>query len=263
MAHSIHKTFLPIYKLFQLFYLAPIALTNTSKTKKNLQKLFCLFVFVLWLLNVFYIVRQFWIDQQRSPSFTYITTIAIISIAYCLTIIESLVNYDRQIALLNSLAEVDGLLEMESDAFTDTQFHRKYLTKVYGSFMCVVLCQLIGAICRASVIDWNEYGFCLAKFGLCLRLQQIGFYVDMLYERLCQVNSLLVAIQYDRCSGRIMKYLYLTRTIYGKLWTICCEITQTFGWSLAIINIEFMFDIVNDAHMLYDHMQSTALTIGK
>lgn len=263
-APSSAKSFMLIFKLFQLFYLAPIALTKTSKPTRYVQKLFCFIIFVLWVINVLYILRAFWIDQIQFH-FTYIATIGIISIAYCLTIIESLVHHNRQIKILNCLTEIDGLLEMEPNALKATIIvQRKYLAKVYGSFMCVVVCQLVGTVFRASVIDWNEYGFGYAKFGLCLRLAQIGFHVDMLYERLRQANRLLVAVQNERDHSRIVASLYLTRKLYGKLWTICCEINQTFGNSLAIINVEFMFDMVNTIYLLYDYvMQSTELAVGK
>lgn len=258
---ALATTFWPIFKLFQLFYLSSSALANSSRCAIFFRSIFGLIIFVLWQCSVLHILWKFWTDHKQ---FVYVVSIIIISIVYCVIIIETITYHDQQIEILSAMSNVDEFLMM--DIRVVTTIKRKYLTKVYCSFMFVVICEIIAIITvyRASVFEWNIFGLYFPKIAICLRLMQIGFYVDMVYERLRQVMWLLESVQNERDNVRILNFLYLTREAYGKLWTICYEINKAFGCSLAVINVEFMFDLIADVHLIYNHFgRSTELTVGK
>lgn len=80
----------------------------------------------------------------------------------------------------------------------------------------------------------------------------------MIHQRLTYVEQMLLNIQNERNCNRIESVLIVAKNLYGELWEICCKINKIFGCSLAMINVEFMFDIINDAYWFYQGInQST------
>lgn len=262
--YSSNKSFALILILFQSFFLSPLILPTTKL--KYPQILLCYIIFSLWLSNTALIFWQFWQHNLLFLEFTNVADIVLIVIAYVSVIIESWTYRQEHINVLQEIIELDQILELQFE-----NFHRinlKEMTKncriVFYNFLLIFLGQIIGMTLIVPVVKWTEYGFCLSKIGLYLRMLQISFYADMMYQRLAYIDKLLLQVQFERDCNRIENVLSAAIIVYGKLWKIFSNINYIFGWSLAIINVEFMFNIISDAYLFYEeYNRSTKLTIGE
>lgn len=259
-----NKSITIILILFQSFFLSPLILSQTKY--KYPQICLCYIILCLWLSNSLLIFWQFWTYNLLFEQFTAVIDIILIVIAYVSVIIESWTNRIKYIKVLHQIAKLDDIIQGQMENFHQINVKQtaECCRKVFCNFTLISMCQIIGMIFLVPTVKWTEYGFCLAKMGLYLRMLQISFYVDMIVQRLTYINMLLMSIQFDRNVNRIESVLMMIKNVYGKLWKIYGEINHIFGWSLVCINVEFMFNMICCMSLFYrQHNQSTKLTISE
>lgn len=193
-------------------------------------------------------------------------------VTHLVILFESILKNEAQAKLIKTLTEIDHLFYAEIGIAIPYRSEKcRMLTRLLILVLIEIISKLAIALCLIlSTLDKKYVFFTLySNFVICLRLIQIIFFMYLLRNRLILLNSELIDIVnsttnrsgfqqithhknknkkksfhrnvfakrsiYDRLIG--------LKQIYGKLFEICEQIDDTFGWSLLLLVI-FIFATV-------------------
>lgn len=213
----------------------------------------------------------------------------LLSLTHLVILLESILKNEAQAKLIDTLSEVDHLF------FVKIGLSVSHRSEKFG-----MLIRLLGLASTEVVVKWaivitlllstsdKRYVFftLYSNFVICLRLIQILLFVYLLRNRLTILNSELVDIVNANCSHgyvqQITNYknknntipflrnvfakrstydrLISLKQIYGKLFEICEQISDAFGWSLLLIVIFIFATVTFEFYWAYISL-GNALTV--
>ncbi len=253
----------PIVIVFQFFGIAP---RITPSKYKDITHMLLQYVRIALVIAIFFYNPDM---IQQSYELTSRVTLKILLISYGVTVFEAIATRDRQMKIIKQLCQIDEIISTKFCADFDNydEMKKRYTRFVWGVCIAVVAMKIFHWIFfnNAPVVVCITWAY--AHFGISMRLLQNAFYVDMVFERLRILHQELTKLK-ATSYGKVQQQLNLTSDIYGKLWMMTNDINFSFGWSLLVIILECVVDLVNEVNVMYwysncDTTECFSLSISK
>lgn len=248
-----HSTFL---WFFRCFCLAP-----KVPNKSLISVVLSIYSFLSMFSVVSVFVYVFTLSNVLSDDSLVVVVCALLTlnqiITHLLVVGTAFHGRDQLNEIVNQLDSIDKTIRD-----LHTHLHHKASIKppnIWKYLLVVVLITLCYTYCLLLDVSLN---IMIGVHQVCIlraRSIQIGFYVDLIGERLSMVNAELQTLSrlyndspWDATTqGICYQRMSDLKTIYGSLWTVLIMFKKCFGWSLLILTFQSIADLIINAFLIF------------
>lgn len=173
-----------------------------------------------------------------------IALIVSVLLTHFVCLVESLILRSNQMRIVTDVERISDIFESQLNVRVDfKRLRRRLVYKCWATYL-LTFAILSGAI-GLFFNELKDWGIFLYSFHLILmRKIQITFYIDVMVEMMLLVK--LVLVEVGRNDDRnVLTTLLWAKFIQSRLVKMTAIVNSTFGWSLMVIVLQNIFDLLN------------------
>lgn len=201
-------------------------------------------------LHIFFsLIAFFNFDVLDLPDdFTNQAVVVMIEMTFSIMAIESFCKQRNYYSVVDNFVEFDNIVQSSAKhidmSIVYKRWKRVYYKKIFSYWFLSMICYFIGSLIylRWSTITIRLVAILmgLAKAGIFAKAAQIGFYMDMICERLILMDQLL-----EHGDTQLVTRLYVL------LWRICANLNDSLGLYIMSLYLLSVIDLVNVTHIMF------------
>lgn len=160
-------------------------------------------------------------------------------------LVESLILRSNQMQIVTDVERISDIFETQLNVRVDfKRLRRRLVYKCWATYLISfsITATTIGLSFEEFIGDWLIifYSFQL----ILMRKIQMTFYVDLMVEMMLHLRLVLVDVGRNE-EGKTLRTLLWIKFIYSRLVKIVALVNRTFGWSMMVIMLQNILDLLN------------------
>lgn len=264
MTKEFRKFFTIFLLLLQIFGMAPFIYPNKNTMLEVFTKFYHFIIFIILLVNIWLklTVNLNQVDSINEMVDTFL--LYMLFIAHLGTVLEGCITYRKHINFISRMYEIIWIFEYRLKfKINYVQLKKNVLWKLYGSFVVMIIFYSIGVFVLENTL--NFWGFTIISWILIrLRFLQLSATIDLLTAMLRNLVIILKDMPNGTGRNLLIQKIVLVKNVYAKIYENVLLVNTVFGWSMCLIFIQIIFDLLSTLYWAlvnYFYIGSTKLAI--